>query len=206
MEHSPLIPAFRFRPELHRIIQQDAKNTLHLKKIFLITLTRNKNNKNSDPTQRIGPKVHQTGVTSPVQHRLQGARILVVDDNALMRRSLRMVLEAQDDWKVCDEASDGREAVAKFDKEKFDVIVLDFQMPGMNGLDAAKQITLRSPSTPILMVTLHHSPQLAEEARKVGIRGICAKADIECVVEGVTTILDNKSYFKDPRGQRCDVM
>jgi DNA-binding NarL/FixJ family response regulator len=121
----------------------------------------------------------------------------VVDDNAVMRRTLRNLLETQDNWKVCDEASDGREAVAKFDKEKFDVVVLDFQMPGMNGLDAAKQITSRSPNTPILMVTLHHSSHLAEEARKAGIRGICPKADIECVVEGITTILDNKSYFKN---------
>jgi DNA-binding NarL/FixJ family response regulator len=125
------------------------------------------------------------------------ARILVVDDNAVMRRTLRNLLESHEDWRVCDEASDGREAVTKFDKEKFDVVVLDFQMPGMNGLDAAKQITSRSPSTPILMVTLHHSPQLAEEARKVGIRGICPKADIGCVVEGVTAILDNRSYFKN---------
>jgi DNA-binding NarL/FixJ family response regulator len=120
-----------------------------------------------------------------------------VDDNAVMRRTLRNVLEGQDDWKVCGEASDGREAVAKFDKEKFDVIVLDFQMPGMNGLDAAKEITSRFPSTPILMVTLHHSPHLAEEARKVGISGICPKADIRCVVEGVTRVLDNKPYFRN---------
>lgn len=129
--------------------------------------------------------------------RSPGARILVVDDSEVMRRALRNLLETQDDWKVCDEASDGREAVAKFDEKKFDVIVLDFQMPGMNGLDAAKQITSRSPKTPILMVTLHYSPQLAEEARRIGIRGICAKADIECVVEGISTILDNKSYFKN---------
>jgi DNA-binding NarL/FixJ family response regulator len=131
------------------------------------------------------------------QYRSPGARILVVDDNAEMRRTLKNLLETHDDWKVCDEASDGREGVEKFDKEKFDVVVLDFQMPGMNGLDAAKEITSRSPSTPILMVTLHYSPQLAKEARKVGIRGLCPKADIECVVEGVTTILDDKSYFKN---------
>jgi DNA-binding NarL/FixJ family response regulator len=136
-------------------------------------------------------------VTVRAQHRSPGARILVVDDNAVMRRTLRNLLETHEDWKVCDEASDGREAVAKFDKEKFDVIVLDFQMPGMNGLDAAKQITARSPSMPILMVTLHNTSQLAEEARKIGIRGICPKGDIQCVVEGVTTILDNRSYFKN---------
>ena len=113
-----------------------------------------------------------------------------------MRRSLRSLLETQERWQVCDEASDGREAVAKFDKDKFDVIVLDFQMPRMNGLDAAKQIAMYSPDTPILMVTLHDSPQLAEQARKVGIRGICAKSDIDCVVEGVTTVLNHKLYFK----------
>ena len=62
------------------------------------------------------------------------ARILVVDDKAFIRRLLRNLLEAQDDWKVCDEASDGLEAVAKSPKEMFDVIVLDFQMPRMNGL------------------------------------------------------------------------
>jgi DNA-binding NarL/FixJ family response regulator len=135
-------------------------------------------------------------VTTGAEHRSRGARILVVDDNAFMRRLLRNLLEAQDHWKVCDEASDGLEAVAKSEKEKFDIIVLDFQMPRMNGLDAAKQITSRSASTPILMVTLHDSPQLAEAARKVGIRGICPKADIGCVVEGVTTILDNKLYFR----------
>ena len=76
------------------------------------------------------------------------------------------------------------------------MVVLDFQMPVMNGLDAAKQITSRSPSTPILMVTMHDSSQLATEARKVGIRGLCPKADIACVVEGVTAILDHKSYFR----------
>lgn len=136
-------------------------------------------------------------MTLDIQHRPHAARILIVDDNVFIRRSLRSVLEAQDEWKVCAEASDGREAIAKFDREKFDVIVLDFQMPGMNGLDAAKQITQRSPSTPILMVTLHDSAQLAEEARKVGIRGVCPKTNIDCVVEGVTTVLDDKPYFKN---------
>ena len=130
-------------------------------------------------------------------HHARAARILVVDDNAVMRRSLRTLLESQDDWKVCGEAADGLEAVKKFDRNKFNVIVLDFQMPGMNGLDTAKQIALQSPATPILMVTLHHSAQLAEEARKVGIRGICHKSDIECVVEGVATVLGNRPYFKN---------
>lgn len=122
---------------------------------------------------------------------------MVVDDSDLMRRSLRNLLEGQNHWKVCDEASNGQEAVTKFSHEKFDLVVLDFQMPVMNGLEAARQITGQCPGTPILMLTMHASPQLAQEARKVGIRGVCGKADIKCVVEGIETILQHKSYFQN---------
>jgi DNA-binding NarL/FixJ family response regulator len=136
---------------------------------------------------------------SAYHHHSRGPRILVVDDNASMRRSLRYVLESQDQWEVVDEASDGEEAVAKFDKEKdhVDAVVIDFQMPRMNGLEAAKRIEALAPGTPILMVTLHNSRELAEEARKAGIRGVCGKSDIGCVVEAVNAILENQSYFKN---------
>ena len=126
-----------------------------------------------------------------------GARILVVDDNASVRRSLRVLLESNDNWRVCDEASDGHEAIAKFDEKLFDVVVLDFQMPGISGFDAAKQMTLRFPKARILMVTLHYSAQLAQEAQRVGIKGIWAKTDSKSVVEGVAAILDNRFYFSN---------
>jgi CheY-like chemotaxis protein len=67
-------------------------------------------------------------VTLSAQPRSHGTRILVVDDNLVMRRTLIKLLDSHEDWRVCDEASDGDEAVAKFDKDKFDVVVLDFQM------------------------------------------------------------------------------
>ena len=122
-------------------------------------------------------------------------RILVVDDNPAVRRSLRGALEQQDDWRVCDEAGDGEEAVERFRKVRPDVIVLDFQMPEMNGLEAARIISRLSPETPILMVTLYLSKQLSEEARKVGIRGACAKTDVDCVVDAVGALLREETYF-----------
>jgi DNA-binding NarL/FixJ family response regulator len=131
-----------------------------------------------------------------VQDAPQEIRIMVVDDSDLMRRSLRTLLEGQEHWKVCDEASNGQEAVTKFSHEKFDLVVLDFQMPVMDGLEAARQITGQSPGMPILMVTMHASPQLAQEARRAGIRGVCGKADIKCVVEGIEAILQDKPYFQ----------
>jgi DNA-binding NarL/FixJ family response regulator len=68
-------------------------------------------------------------------------------------------------------------------------------MPVMNGLDAARVITQLSPETPILMVTLYLSKQLAEEARKVGIRGACAKTEMSSVVNGVGALLREETYF-----------
>jgi DNA-binding NarL/FixJ family response regulator len=124
-------------------------------------------------------------------------RILVVDDNPAIRRYLRGILEQQDGWRVCDEARNSKEAVERFRQNRPDVIVLDFQMPEMNGLDAARIIAQLSPETPILMVTLYLSKQLSDEARKVGIRGACAKTDISSVVDAIGALLREETYFPD---------
>ncbi len=122
-------------------------------------------------------------------------RILVVDDNPSVRRYLRGVLEQHDNWHVCDEARNGREAVDRYRKIQPDVIVLDFQMPEMNGLDAARAIAQHSPEIPILIVTLYLSRQLSEEAKKAGARGACAKTDVSSVVDGVGALLRQETYF-----------
>jgi DNA-binding NarL/FixJ family response regulator len=122
-------------------------------------------------------------------------RILVADDSPAIRRCLRGLLHQHDDWVVCDEASNGKEAIERFQQAKPDLIVIDFQMPEMNGLDAARCIVNLSPKTPILMVTIHLSKQLSEEAKRVGIRGTCAKADIDSVVEAVGALLRQETYF-----------
>lgn len=122
-------------------------------------------------------------------------RILVVDDNPAVRRYLRGALEQHDGWRVCEEARNGHEAVERFRKIRPDVVVLDFQMPEMNGLDAARIMTGLSPETPILMVTLYLSKQLSDEARKVGIRGACAKTDLTSLMDAVGALLREETYF-----------
>ena len=124
-------------------------------------------------------------------------RILIADDSDVMRRSLRRLLESQDHWHVCDEACNGREAVEKVQRNAPDVLLLDFEMPEMNGLEAAREITRRSPGLPILMVSVHMSDQLANEAKKAGVRGARAKSDIGCVVEAVETLLQNGTYYQN---------
>jgi len=122
-------------------------------------------------------------------------RILIVDDNPTVRRYLRAVLEQQESWRVTGEARSGAEALELVSKAPPDLIVMDYRMPDLNGVDVAKQIASTSPEIPILMVTLHLSKQLAEAARDAGIRGACAKQDIGSVVEAVDVLLHERTYF-----------
>ena len=122
-------------------------------------------------------------------------RILLVDDNPSVRHYLRAILEQQTSWRVCGEARTGTEALQKVIAAPPDLILLDYQMPDLNGVDVAKQIGELFPEIPILMVTLHLSNQLAETARLAGVRGACAKQDIGSVVEAVEALLRQQTYF-----------
>ena len=128
-------------------------------------------------------------------------RILVVDDNPSVRRYLRAVLEQQNAWRVCAEARTGAEALKKVTESQPDLILLDYQMPDLNGVDVARQIFELFPKIPILMVTLHLSTQLAEAARLAGVRGACAKQDIGSVVEAVEVLLRDQTYFPTIAGR-----
>lgn len=122
-------------------------------------------------------------------------RILVVDDNPAVRHYLRAILEQQSTWQVCDEARTGSEALQRVQHSPPDVILLDFQMPDLNGLDVAQQINELFPHIPILMVTIHLSSQLQKAAQNVGIRGACAKTDVGSIVEAVDALLHERTYF-----------
>lgn len=122
-------------------------------------------------------------------------RILLVDDNPAVRRYLRAVLEQQQDWKVTGEARTGAEALHEVLESPPDLVVLDYRMPDLNGIEVARQISAMFPTIPILMVTLHLSRQLADAAKQAGVRGACAKQDIGSVVEAIDVLLHNKTYF-----------
>jgi len=122
-------------------------------------------------------------------------RILLVDDNPSVRQYLRLILEQQTTWHVCGEARTGAEALRKVLEAPPDLILLDYQMPDLNGVDIAKQISELFPKIPILLVTLHLSKPLADAARTAGVRGACAKQDIGSVVEAVQVLLREETYF-----------
>jgi DNA-binding NarL/FixJ family response regulator len=104
-------------------------------------------------------------------------RILIVDDSALIRHSVRACIERNTDWEVCGEAENGRVAIERVQQLHPDVVILDWQMPVMNGLEAAKEIRRIAPSTTMLMITLHDSAQLTESAQAAGIIHVLSKSD-----------------------------
>ena len=122
-------------------------------------------------------------------------RILVVDDNPSVRHYLRAILEQQPSWQVIGEARTGAEALDRVQKGPPDVVLLDFQMPDLNGIDIAREMRRLLPQIPILMVTVHMSNQLAAAAKAVGVRGACAKSDVGSIVEAVQMLLQEKTYF-----------
>lgn len=124
------------------------------------------------------------------------ARILIADDHEVVRHGLRQLLEAQPGWEIVGEASDGREAIAQATQWKPNVVVMDFSMPGLNGLEATIQILKAVPGTEVLVLTVHESEEVARRVLAAGARGYMLKSDAgrELVV-AVQSLLEHRVFL-----------
>jgi DNA-binding NarL/FixJ family response regulator len=102
-------------------------------------------------------------------------RILIVDDNPMVRTVLRRSLESVPGWQVCGEAGNGREGIEKAQQIKPNFIVLDLSMPVMNGLEAARVLSKVMPAVPMVLFTSFITHHLEEEALAAGVRRVVAK-------------------------------
>ena len=101
--------------------------------------------------------------------------ILLADDHGLVRRGLRLILDAQPDLEVVAEASDGAEAIALAQSEEVDLAILDISMPRMTGLQAARELQQRRPDVHVLILSMHESEQYLYEALRAGASGYVVK-------------------------------
>jgi DNA-binding NarL/FixJ family response regulator len=123
-------------------------------------------------------------------------RILVVDDHAIMRRGIRSLLESHEGWEVVGEASTGRDAVEQSRQLRPDLVVMDMSLPELNGLDATRQILKNAPATEVLMLTMHHSEELARDVLQAGARGFILKSDADQnLITAVDTLRQHKPYL-----------
>jgi len=114
-----------------------------------------------------------------------------------VRHRLRQMIQDQTQWEVCGEATDGQDAVRKHSILKPDVIVMDFNMPHLNGLDASRVILKNQPSACILMLSVSDSRQLREEVKKAGIKGFYSKGFMDTFVDAVEVVLRGETYFTE---------
>lgn len=115
-------------------------------------------------------------------------RILVAEDNPTVRTALRSLLEDAGPFEIID-AENGQDAVAKAQEFKPNLIILDLVMPVMDGLRAARQISQLLPEIPLLMHTMHWSPQVEVEAQKVGVRKVISKSNSRLLISTVQQFL-----------------
>jgi DNA-binding NarL/FixJ family response regulator len=116
-------------------------------------------------------------------------RFLIVDDSELVRKSLRTVLLANPDWEVCAEAADGEAAIELFRELHPNIVILDFQMPGINGIETARRMSEIAPAVPIVLFTQHASSDLERHAREVGIRSVVSKTNAFPMVGMIAALL-----------------
>lgn len=104
-------------------------------------------------------------------------RILIVDDSRIVRQFVRTHLENQLPGVVCLEASDGLDAVKRARELGPDLIILDFSMPGLNGVQAAAVLHEMLPAVPIILYTFHKDVLSGARVKEAGIRAVVSKTD-----------------------------
>jgi PAS domain S-box-containing protein len=105
-------------------------------------------------------------------------RILIADDHEVVRRGVRALLNSISGWQVCGEAVDGQDAIDKTKELKPDVVLMDINMPKLNGLEATRVIRKQVPESEVLVLSQHEPSQMMTQALKAGARGYVSKSNI----------------------------
>jgi two-component system, NarL family, response regulator NreC len=123
-------------------------------------------------------------------------QILLADDHTVVRKGLRLLLENHPGFHVIADAADGREAVALAERHHPDVAVLDIAMPVLNGIEAARQMTVKLPKTAIVILSMHSDEGYVLRALKAGARGYLLKDSAEYdLIHAVEAVIEGKAFF-----------
>ena len=124
--------------------------------------------------------------------------VFLADDHAIVRDGLKLMLEEQPDMKVVGLASNGRDAINQIKKLRPDVAVLDFTMPELNGIEAAKHIADGCPSTSVIMLSMHSGTEQVLWAFKAGAKGYVLKESTgEDIIEAIRTVTKGGFFLSE---------
>jgi DNA-binding NarL/FixJ family response regulator len=130
--------------------------------------------------------------------------IVLADDHRIVRQGLRALLSAEDDFSVIGEADDGREALAVVERFNPDVLVLDLMMPGLNGLEVARQVHKHSPKVGIVVLSMHDDEGFVLEALANGVSAYVLKdSNSSDLVQAVREVAAGRRYLSPPLSDRA---
>ena len=132
-------------------------------------------------------------------------RVLIVDDHAVLRQALRMRLDSHDELAVVGDVSNGREAARAAEELGPDVVLMDLIMPGLNGLDATRQIRKRCPNTRVLILSGYEDEEQIVEALRAGASGYLIKeSEIGELMLAIQAVARGNHYFSSSLSQGDD--
>lgn len=123
-------------------------------------------------------------------------KIVLIDDHVLFREGLRRILDFEKNFEVVAEGSDGKEAVALVEKHKPDIVLMDINMPNVNGVEATKKLFNAYPDVRVLILSIHDDENYVTHALKSGAQGYLLKdMDSESLIEAIKIVSDGGSYL-----------
>jgi len=126
-------------------------------------------------------------------------RVILADDHQVVRQALRSLLDAEADLRVVGEAGDGVETVAMVERLRPDVLVMDLFMPAASGLDAARQVAQISPSTRVVVLSMHGNDAYVLEAMRVGAKAYVLKTSTAAqLVHAIREVVAGRHYLSPP--------
>jgi len=131
--------------------------------------------------------------------RTRKIRVMIVDDHAILRAGLRMLVNAQADMEVVSEAPDGEKAIQKVQESKPDVTLLDLTMPRVSGMKALQEIARNCRETRVLVLTMHDDPAYLRSALAAGASGYLLKRAVDSELIAAIRAVHRGGVFVDPR-------
>jgi DNA-binding NarL/FixJ family response regulator len=129
---------------------------------------------------------------------MKAIRILIADDHELVRHGMRAIFNGEPHWVVCGEATTGRQALTMAVELRPDLLILDVALPEMNGIEVARHVRRTLPSAAVLIVTMHDSDQIVQDAIDAGAKGLVLKAEAgRTLADAVRVVLSGGEFFSE---------